>query len=196
MRPVLIALTLLAATTAFAQTDKTQEDKTQTEMRLQRELVKMRLQQELYGCPVGITAQHQGSPAAIWTTSLDDANKSAAELKKLHTGVHVDLNAPHKEIKQAELAVFFLPPGTRALPVAASQFTSSSAPAPETSKNFSLVAGSASHRLNGDLLLGPVASVTHISLMRVIYSDGTEWKARSSSSCSIEPSHFMRIESK
>jgi len=190
MRPVLIAFTLLAATTATvsAQTDKSQEDRTRAEMRLQ---------QELYGCPVGITAQHQGSPAAIWTTSLEDANKSATELRALHSGVHVDLNAPHKEIKQVELVVFFLPPGTRALPVAGSQFTPSSVPAAETSKRFSLVSGNTpTHQLDGDLLLGPVASVTRVSLMHVTYSDSSEWNAHSSATCSIKPSLYMPVQTK
>ena len=195
MRPVFLTLILLGATTIFAQIAKT-NDQVQEETRLKAQLEEQMRLQSVHGCPVGITAQHQGSPAAIWTTSLEDANKPGTELKTPHSGVHVDLNAPHKEIKQAELAVFFLPPGTRVLPATASQFTSSSAPAPETSKNFSLVAGSAAHRLDGDLLLGPVASVTHVSLMRVIYTDGTEWKAHSSNTCSIEPSHFMRVESK
>jgi hypothetical protein len=185
MRFTLFAAALLAATATVAQTP-TPATVTQT----------VSGTVSLSGCPVGITARQQGSPAAIWTTSLEDQHKSAAELKALHIGVHVDLNATRKEIKQAELAVFFLPPGTRALPVTGSQFAQSSSPAPETSKNFSLVAGSASHLLNGDLLLGPVASVTHISLMHVIYSDGSEWKAHSSNSCSIEPSHFMPVGAK
>ena len=168
MRPVLLTLTLLTAGTALAQT-----------------------------CPVGITARQQGSPAAIWTTSLEDSHKSSDDLKALHSGVHVDLNAPHKEIKQAELAVFFLPAGARALPVTASQFAPSSTPAPETHKNFSLVAGkTASSQLDGDLLLGPVASITHISLMHVIYTDGTEWKAHSSHTCRVEPSMFMPVQAK
>jgi hypothetical protein len=195
MRPILIALILLTATTTFAQTDKTQEDKARAGLKAQED--KMRLQQELHGCPVGFTAQHQGSPAAIWTTSLEDANKSAAELKKLHSGVHVDLHAPHKEIKQAELAVFFLPPGTRALPVTGSQFAASPEPASEMHKNFSLVSGKdPSHQLDGDLLLGPVASITHIKLLHVIYSDGTEWKAHNSDTCSIKPSLYMPVDAK
>jgi len=183
MRPVLIALTLLASTAGFAQT---------APAKVQAQIAPP------IGCPVGITARHQGSPAAIWTTSLEDQNKSAAELKPLHSGVHVDLNAQHKEIKQAELDVFFLPPGTRALPVKGSQFAPTSAPPPaETHKNFSLVAGkAASPKLDGDLLLGPVASVTHISLMHVTYTDGTEWTAHSSTSCSVKPSLFMPVETK
>jgi hypothetical protein len=174
MRPILIAFTFLAAGAAFAQAPGN----------------------NAFGCPVGISARHQGSPAAIWTTSLEDQNKSAAELKALHTGVHVHLDAPHKEIKQAELDVFFLPPGTRALPVKGSQFAPSSAPPPETHKNFSLATNSASHRLDGDLLLGPVASVTHISLMRLTYTDGTEWSAHSPTSCSVKPSLFMPVQAK
>jgi len=186
MRPVLIALTLIVATAALAQAPTHAVVKADTFSMVPVE-----------GCPVGITAHHQGSPAAIWTTSLEDANKSADQLKSLHSGVHVDLNAPHKEIKQAELAVFFLPPGMRVLPVTGSQFAPSSAPAAETSKNFSLVADkSASHRLDGDLLLGPVASVTHISLMHIVYTDGTEWTAHSSATCSREPSKFMPVDAR
>jgi len=189
MRPALITLVLLLATTAFAQTDKTQQAQTDKAMQGLRAI-------ELAACPVGIFARHQGSPAALWTTSLEDQHKSTAELKTLHTGVHVDLNAPHKEIKQAELDVFFLPPGVRALPVKGSQFAPSQNPAPETHKNFSLAAGSASHRLDGDLLLGPVASITHVSLMHVIYSDGTEWTAPTASSCSVKPSLYMPVQAK
>lgn len=181
MRPVLITLTLLAATTAFAQTAPA---KVETQIAPPS------------GCPVGITARQQGSPAAIWTTSLEDANKPVDQLKSLRSGVHVDLNASKKEIKQAELAVFFLPPGTRALPVTGSQFAASPAPRSETRKNFSLAANTASHQLDGDLLLGPVASVTHVSLMHVIYADGSEWKAHSSATCSIQPSLYMPVQTK
>jgi hypothetical protein len=182
MRPVLIALTLLAATTAFAQTPKTEQ-----EARAQLELI------ERNACPVGITARQQGSPAAIWTTSLEDQHKSTDELKTLHSGVHVDLNAQHKEIKQAELTVFFLPPGTRAQPL----MDPSSAPRAEIHKNFSLTAGkTASRHLDGDLLLGAVASVTHISLMSVTYSDGSEWHAHNSTSCSIKPRLYMPVQVK
>ena len=189
MRPVLIAFTLLAATTATvsAQTDKSQEDRTRAEMRLQ---------QELYGCPVGITAQHQGSPAAIWTTSLEDSHKSPTELAKMHSGVHVDLAARTKAIKSVDLAVFYLSPGSRVLPVTGSQFAPSSVAPSETSKNFSLFAGSASRRLDGDLLLGPVASVTRVSLMHVTYSDSSEWNAHSSATCSIKPSLYMPVQTK
>jgi len=182
MRSTLIAFTLLAATAASAQTKP-------STVQVQAAAPS--------GCPVGITASHRGSPAAIWITSLEDADKSPAELRTMHTGVHVDLNASHKEIKQAELDVFFLPPGTRVLPVAGSQFAPSPAPAPETSKEFSLVSGkNPSLELDGNLLLGPVASITHVSLMHVIYTDGTEWKAHNSHSCSIQPSLFMPVETK
>jgi hypothetical protein len=194
MRPVFLTLLLLGATTAFAQTGKT-NDQAQEETRLQDQLREaIRLQQEL-GCPVGITVHRQGSPAAIWTTSLEDANRPAGELKAQRSGVHVNLNASQKEIKQAELAVFFLPSGTRTLLVKGSQFASSPAPS-ETSKNFSLAAGSASHRLDADLLLGPVSSITHISLMHVIYTDGSEWTAHNSASCSRKLSLYMPVGTK
>jgi hypothetical protein len=92
--------------------------------------------------------------------------------------------------------VFFLPTGTRVMPVTGSQFAASPAARPETSKKFSLTTSSASHRLDGDLLLGPVASISHVSLMHIIYSDGSEWNAPNTSTCSREPSKYMPVDAK
>jgi len=187
MRFTIVAIALLTATIAFAQT----APKTEQEARAQLELI------ERNACPVGIAARQQGSPVAIWTTSLEDSSKPPTAIAKMHTGVHVDLAARTKAIKSVDLAVFYLPPGTRMLPVTGSQFAPSQNPAPEAHKNFSLAAGSASLRLDGDLLLGPVATITHVNLMHVSYADGSEWNAPvPGSSCSVKPSLFMPVHTK
>jgi len=195
MRSVLICLAMLAGTTAFAQTDKT-TDRAQVEIRLKQELENLRIQHALTSCPVGITAQHQGSPAAIWTASLEDSHRSPTELAKLHTGIHVNLAARNKALKSVELAVFYLPSGPRVLPVTGSPSAASSGAPKEASKNFSLITGSSSHQLDGDLLLGPVASITRVTLMHVTYADGSEWNPPAAGACSVQPSPFMLVTSR
>jgi hypothetical protein len=202
MRSVLLIVMLLAATTAIAQTDKPQQDEAQVEMRLKQELEKMRIQQELNACPVSMYAHQQGDPVAMWTTSLEDANKfpykSDGRTLMPHTGVHVNLNAQRRAIKQVELVVSFMPPGTRVLPVTGSQFQSDQkAPASEAQKNFELYADDATGlKLSGNLLLGPVADITRVTLVGIHYADGGSWTAPAHNSCSIKPSLYMPVDAK
>jgi hypothetical protein len=141
------------------------------------------------GCPVHLFAHQQGDPATVWTTSLEDARN--AEPNFQHSGLHVDLNAANKAIKQVELAVSFLPPGTRVLPIAG-QYRAERTPAPEARKTFTVAAeNSASLQLAADLLIGPAAAITRVKLLRVDYADGTAWQANT---CSVEPSRLLRID--
>jgi hypothetical protein len=141
------------------------------------------------GCPVHLFTHQQGDPATVWITSFEDARN--AEPNSQHSGLHVDLNAATKAIKQVELAVSFLPPGTRVLPIAG-QYRAERTPAPEAKKTFTIAAkNSASLQLAADLLIGPAAAITRVKLLRVDYADGTAWQANT---CSVEPSRLLRID--
>ena len=171
MRSVFLMLPLLASSIGFAQTHP------QAPTIL------------LGGCPVGITAQQSGIGQTLWTISLEDQNKTPKQTDTGGMGVHVELKGRNAStIKQVELAVHYLPAGTRFLPVETASVPD------DRSKTFDLSSESgASLRLAGDLLVGHAASILRVDLLRVDYTDGTSWHTTGSSYCSVKPSPFVRI---
>jgi hypothetical protein len=139
-------------------------------------------------------AQRRDSGQTLWTTSFEDENKpqKVKPLQPGNTGVHVELDSHDKAvIRQVELAVYFVAPGTRALPVA-----STGAPA-DLRKTFNLSADNgASLKLRADLLVGPAGGITRVHVLSIDYTDGTSWHAKSDSACSVEPSRFILVNAR
>jgi hypothetical protein len=183
MRLTLFALPLLAATSVFAQTQE--ETQLQTALELQKNIVIQN------SCPVGMFAQRRDSGQTLWITSFEDEHQPQKinPLKPGNTGVHVFLSSHGKAtIRQVEIAVYYVAPGTRVLPVG-----SDNTP-PDPRKTFNLSAeNGASLKLAGDLLLGPVAGITRVHLLSIDYTDGTSWHAPRESACSIEPSRLLLV---
>ena len=183
MRLMLFALPFLAATSVFAQTQT--ETQLQTALELQKTIVIQN------SCPVGMFAQRRDSGQTLWITSFEDGHQSQKinPLKPGNTGVHVFLSSHDKAtIRQVEIAVYYVAPGVRALPVAAHGTP------PDLSKTFSLSAeNGASLKLTGDLLVGPAAGITRIHLLSIDYADGTSWRPAGESACSVEPSRFLLV---
>jgi len=152
-----------------------------------------------YGtCPVGMMAQRRDSGQTIWIVSLEDTAKLKHDEtpKPGSTGVHVSLTAPEKSpIRQAELAVYFVPPGTHVLPVHNQYGSQGSPKAPaEQKKTFHVSASDdASLRLTADLLVGPAAGITHIHILSMDYADGTTWTAPNKFACTVEPNGFLLV---
>ena len=171
MYRALLTFPLLAATTCFAQT-----------------IIGS-------GCPVEMKAQQQAAGRTEWVV----ANEDAAQLQKQtashpNSGVHVELNAPRdKALRQVELTVDFAPLGIhRMLPLAQMD-------TPATTnlkqKTFSLSAtDTATRKLAGSLLVGPAASIIRVRLLSITYADGTHWQSAPGQTCSVEPSHFLLVD--
>lgn len=210
MRTILFALPLLAVSCAIGHAQTQTETQSPTPAQAQprisyRNLTPQQLQAltklaarksgaDLVGnCPVGMTAQQRASGQTVWTTALEDAAnpRNLDSLRPGNTGVHVELNAHGKSsIHQAELAVYFMAPRTRVLPVVEADAL------PAQKKTFNLATDRASLKLMGDLLVGPAASITRVQLLSLTYADGTTWSARSDSPCSVEPDRFILVDAR
>jgi len=178
MRLTLFALPLLAALTAPTQTAQ--------------QTLPATLNVTAYGtCPVGMFAQRRDSGQTMWIVSLEDAINPGhpTTAKPGSTGVHISLTAPKKSpIHQAELAVYYVAPGTHALLIADKKSPTN------LKKTFHLSASDdASLKLTGDLLVGPSAGITHIHLLSLNYADGTTWTAPNNTACTIEPNGLLLV---
>jgi hypothetical protein len=178
MRLTLVALPLLAALTAPTQTAQRAD-----------------IQATATGdCPVGMFAQRRDSGQTMWIVSLqDESNPNHATAPQPgNTGVRVSLTAPRKSpIRQAELAVYYVAPGTHALLI------SNKKSPPDLKKTFHLAASDdASLHLTGDLLVGPSAGITLIHLLSLDYADGATWTAPNNTACTVEPSGLLLVDAK
>jgi len=184
MRPTILTLALLTTTTAIAQT-------TSTPPTANPQIIQ--LGSPIGNCPVGLFAQRQSAGQTIWTISAEDAHIPSRErsARTANSGVNVVISAGNTTsiIKQAELAVTYLPPGPRAVPVA----TGSSPSERPRKKNFTLTSEAGTLKLSGNLLVGPVFNITHVSLLSLSYADGTTWHAPNPTACTVEPSGFMLV---
>lgn len=143
----------------------------------------------LNGCPASLTAQQQSSGQTIWTIAQEDKNNPRVESNGADTGVHVDLHSLRSAVRQIELSVDYLPPGTRVLLINESNADRAS----ELSKTFDLATTEPAQNIEGDLLVGPAFSITRVNLLSATYADGTTWKAGSDNPCSVEPNRFLPI---
>ena len=182
MRSVFLMLPLLAASAGFAQTQP------QPPVIQFGPPVIVINNANGIGCPVGMNVQQKGVGQTLWTIALEDQNKTPRQINP-GMGVHIELMGRNAStIKQVELAVHYLPAGTRFLPVETASVPD------DRSKTFDLSSESgASLRLAGDLLVGHAASILRVDLLRVDYTDGTSWHTTGSSYCSVKPSPFVRI---
>jgi len=139
-----------------------------------------------------MTVQQQGWGRVEWTVSLEDKQGAGSEIRgeSGKAGVRVELETS-RAMSEVELALFYMAPGGRVLPVPAARYASK--PASELKKTFVLSAGNGSaSRIGGSLLVGATAGVTRVQLTRVRYSDGGEWKT-SGAGCFVKPSLFMPV---
>ena len=194
MRPTLFALTLLAATATLAQA--------QTQFPITTAATTQPSPPHIFTgmnggiCPVGMTAQQQASGQTLWTIALEDqrSSKNDAAMRPGDAGVHVELTGfKDKAIRQVKLTVYFLAPGTHAIPVTESETGATS----DLQKTFELAAAEGSARkLAGDLLVGPAASITRVHVLSITYADGSTWQASSSANCTIEPNRVILVGSR
>jgi len=150
-------------------------------------------------CPVGLMAQRRDDGQTMWVVSLEDEAKPnhATTPKPGSAGVRVSLTASERStIRQAELAVYFVPPGTRVLPVNQySQYPPKLPKAPaEQKKTFHVAASDDnSQQLTADLLVGPASGITHIHILSMNYADGTTWTAPNKTACTVEPNGLLLV---
>ncbi|HEX7157852.1 MAG TPA: hypothetical protein VF214_02465 [Edaphobacter sp.] len=181
------ALPLLAASAAFAQSQSVAAAGGGTLG--EREAIAMGQ------CPVSMTVQQQGWGKVEWTVSQEDARELRRETKGPagNAGVNVALTAPKgRGLSRVELAVYYLEPRGRVLPV-----PESGGAKPEMEKTtemketFDLSAdrGSAGE-ISGSLMVGAAAGITRVQLMSVKYADGEAW---SGAGCSMKPSLYMPV---
>src|SRR5580658_9071700 len=143
-------------------------------------------------CPGQLTAQQQanGGSMSVWTIAQNDPNGLNA-LNKPGLGVRVGFQGG-TAIRSLELRVSYLPPGLRSIPTDAKPVTTDMR---ESEKTFVLQEKDAMH-VEGDLLVGPAATITRVRLMSVTYANGSVWHPSSADACSVVPSKYMLVEAK
>jgi hypothetical protein len=144
------------------------------------------------GCPGQLTAQQQanGGSMSVWTIAQNDPN-GPNDLNKPGLGVRVGFQGG-AAIRSLELRVSYLPPGLRSIPTDAKPVTTDMR---ESEKTFVLQEKDAMH-VEGDLLVGPAATITRVRLMSVTYANGSVWHPSSADACSVVPSKYMLVEAK
>lgn len=209
MRRILFALPLLAATAGLAgiQAQSQTASPPASAASLQLAQAEAGLRSVSAACPVGMTARQQAAGETVWTIALEDAGRASGPLAgqprgqqpgdarndaapgAAGTGVHVDVKAwKGGPIRQVELAVHYLAPGWRLMPVGAAK------PGDDLQKTYNLAAADGgSLKLAGDLLVGATAGITRVTLLRIDYADGTSWHASSREACSVAPNGFTLV---
>jgi hypothetical protein len=193
MRPTLFALTLLAATATLAQAQTRFPVPAAATTPPSRPLIVFPGTNGAT-CPLAMAAQQQSSGQTIWTVALEDERSPMTAIRPGDAGVHVRLvDFKDKAIRQVKLAVYFIAPGSRATPVTESETGVTS----DLQKTFELIAAEGSaHKLAGDLLVGPAASITRVHVLSITYADGSTWQASSTSNCTIEPNRIILVGSR
>jgi hypothetical protein len=144
------------------------------------------------GCPGQLTAQQQTQgPGTVWTIAQQDTDKKSQNAPG-SMGVHVSFASPKTQVASLELSVSYLPPGLRLMPTDPKQGTKDTR---EDSKTFVLKQEAAMH-INGDLMVGPAATITRVHLVSATFADGSVWHAPNANACSIEPNRVMLVDTK
>jgi hypothetical protein len=50
--------------------------------------------------------------------------------------------------------------------------------------------------VNGDLMVGPAATITRVHLISATFADGSVWHAANANACSIEPNRVLPVDAK
>jgi hypothetical protein len=144
------------------------------------------------GCPGQLSAHQQTQGVGtVWTIAQQDTdNKSQNAPGSM--GVHISFESPKTQVASLELSVSYLPQGLRVMPIDQKQGTKDMR---EDSKTFVLKQEAAMH-VNGDLMVGPAATITRVHLMSATFVDGSVWHAANANACSIEPNRVLLVDAK
>ena len=178
MRHAIFALPLLAGFTAFAQTQS-------ATLPLERPAVTQD------SCPLSMSARHVSMGQTYWAIAKEDRSPGTeAELRISPSGLHFELKVVSgAPIRKIELAVHYRLPSER--PILVGQ------PDPagkELIKTYTLTAAKGGElHLKGDLLVGQVAIITHLTVRSIEFADDTKWQPSAHGSCSVAPSPFVLV---
>jgi hypothetical protein len=146
------------------------------------------------GCPGQFSAHQQSSGGVtMWTTALEDKGKKEQPPAAGSLGVHVEFNGAKTQAHSVELSVRYLPLGLRVMPVAPDTNAKSSQESKK--KTFSL-AGEDKTPIEGNLMVGPAATIESVHLMSATFADGSVWRAANDSTCTIEPERLILVNTK
>jgi hypothetical protein len=144
------------------------------------------------GCPGQLSARQAPQwPGTVWTIAQQDTDKKSQDAPG-SMGVHVSFVSPKTQVASLELSVSYLPPGQRLMPTAPKQGTKDMR---EDSKTFVLKQEAAMH-VDGDLMVGPAATITRVHLISATFADGSVWHAANANACSIEPNRVLPVDAK
>ena len=146
------------------------------------------------GCPGQLSARPAPTGGAtVWTTALEDQDKKGRAPSAGSMGVHVEFDGAKTQAHSVELSVRYLPLGLRVMPVAPDTNAKSSQESKK--KTFSL-AGEDKTPIEGNLMVGPAATIESVHLMSATFADGSVWRAANDSTCTIEPDRLILVNTK
>lgn len=143
-------------------------------------------------CPAGVlrARQQAAGGTTIWTIAQEDRNNKYQRGTPASMGVHVAFDSRLNLVQSLELSVTYLPVKLRLMPVAPTE-----GPAPDPKKTF-VLKREAALKIDGDLMVGPAATIKTVHLISATYSDGSVWRAPTEDSCTVEPSGLLLVGAK
>lgn len=181
---VVAVVGLVVAAGAAAQ----QNTQAQQDAQVQQKLQEAKSALDYGGCPGALSARRQSPGGTIWTVSREDAKDSALKQQPGNSGVYVALSAKGA-LREIELSVSYLPPGTRVVPVGAPDKK-------DTRQKTFEISANGQKDVDGNLLVGPAFQITSVHLISATFADGGVWRAPSEDSCTVEPSLFLPVVAK
>jgi hypothetical protein len=177
---------------ALAQQAKSAEPEISTDQQKAMVILRGMETAAVSACPGALLARQQAvGGGTVWTTALGDRS-AMRNGRPTGLGVHVEFEHKASRVKAIELRVSYLPLGLRRMPLAATLTNAASRQEDEQEKTFSLDRVAAT-RIDGDLLVGPAATITRVRLVSVTFADGKMWREPAEDACAVVPSRMMLV---
>jgi hypothetical protein len=143
-------------------------------------------------CPAGALSARQQTAggATVWTTAQEDLQKKIQGRTPGSMGVHVNFDSVKNPVASVELSVSYLPLKLRVMPVAPGADTNA-----DSKKTF-VLKQAAALKIDGDLMVGPAATIQTVHLISATFADGSVWRAPNEDSCTVEPSRMLLVTTK
>ena len=187
-----LGLMMAAAGAAQEQQGKAPEPQLQTEQQHKTSVILQGVVTALSGaCPAGALRARQQTVggATMWTTAQEDLGRKYQGRAPGSMGVHVNFDSVTNPVESVELSVSYLPLKLRVMPVAAAADNS------DPKKTF-VLKQAAALKIDGDLMVGPAATIQTVHLISVTFADGTIWRAPNEDSCTVVPSRMLLVDKK
>jgi hypothetical protein len=147
------------------------------------------------GCP-GVLSARRHPNAEIWAVAREDKGKQDQSDAAHGMGVHVQFESTNAPLRTLELRVSYLPQRLRFMPVDPKFIPGDPKQDTRDSTKIFDLTGRNAMLIEGNLMVGPAATITRVHVVSATFADGNVWHAASEDECSVEPSKYMLVEAK